>query len=415
MSIKTLLKLGLKVNKEYSDVKFLPVYFRSLVQWNERQKQKYITSGYHSISFKNYVGVIQVKGLIIEILPKADKIATSDKSLWKEALLYMLSVFNNLNIYHSTPAFLKTRNVSLMDFFIRIFIEETFDILHKGLVKKYRHIEKNNTFIKGKIFFKENIKQNLLNKEKCFVRMSTYDYQNIYNGILKTAINILRATFLGNKSTNEQLQNLDIHFEEIKPVAPRTIDWDRITYNRKNSHYKKAVNISRLIIENCNPDIQAGKNDILAFLFDMNKLFETFIAKQCVKASKEETELLVVSQNSKSFWKRQTIRPDLFFKCNNHNIIADTKWKLIQTKPSSDDLKQMYVYNIYWQSCISFLIYPSQSSSEENKIINNFASTELLHNFEHGIVILPINLFKENQINTEIGKDIINVIKTHRK
>lgn len=430
----------LKVGDTYSEVKISQKHFDVLVQWNEKMGGKFLSSGYKSLSFKNYVGVIRVKDISIEILPKADKPAekdsdktaeeiadnfqdkntTTEKSQWRKALIYMLSVVNDLKIDPSTPAFLKTKNISLMDFFIKMFIKETHTIIHKGLLKKYRQIDKNSSFIKGKILFQENIKRNLLNKEKCFVRMSTYDYQNIYNAILKTAITILRSTYFLQKSTYDELNNLNLFLENIKSIAAKKIEWSYLSYNRKNDHYKKALNLARLIIENSTPEIRAGKNEIIAFLFDMNKLFEKFIAKQCLRASKEMTDVKVHSQNKKTFWKSQTIKPDLVFQLNKENRIADTKWKLVKSEPSSEDLRQMYVYNIYWQSCMAFLIYPSQEIGEENFVTDNFKNpTQWLENFQHGVAILPVNIFKEDGINKEngielnknIGRDIIETIE----
>ena len=134
----------LKENEVYDEVEFSSIHFHSLVRWSKRQGKKFLTSGYDSVTFKNYVGVIYVKGLTIEILPKADEIKINDKSSWQRSLLYMMSVANNLNIYHSTPSFLETRDISLMDFFIGVFIKETEGIIRKGLVKKYRQVDRNS-------------------------------------------------------------------------------------------------------------------------------------------------------------------------------------------------------------------------------------------------------------------------------
>ena len=40
-------------------------------------------------------------------------------------------------------------------------------------------------------------------------------------------------------------------------------------------------------------------------------------------------------------------------------MIVDTKWKLIRDgRPSDADLKQMFVYNLFWQTDRSILLYP---------------------------------------------------------
>jgi 5-methylcytosine-specific restriction endonuclease McrBC regulatory subunit McrC len=52
----------------------------------------------------------------------------------------------------------------------------------------------------------------------------------------------------------------------------------------------------------------------------------------------------------------------------NECFIIDTKWKVLDTtnpKPSDDDLKQMYAYNLYWDAKRSMLLYPSSDPVDE--------------------------------------------------
>ena len=51
--------------------------------------------------------------------------------------------------------------------------------------------------------------------------------------------------------------------------------------------------------------------------------------------------------------------------------MIDTKWKLIYSnKPSDDDLKQMFVYNLHWKSKRSMLLYPP--SDQRDNFFGNY-------------------------------------------
>ena len=81
-------------------------------------------------------------------------------------------------------------------------------------------------------------------------------------------------------------------------------------------------------------------------------------------------DLKVSFQNSQRFWEKRTIRPDLVITNtdSSESFIIDTKWKVLDhnnPKPSDDDLKQMYAYNLYWEAKRSMLLYPSSDSSDE--------------------------------------------------
>jgi 5-methylcytosine-specific restriction enzyme subunit McrC len=51
---------------------------------------------------------------------------------------------------------------------------------------------------------------------------------------------------------------------------------------------------------------------------------------------------------------------------NARTLIIDTKWKLPEdNKPSDSDLKQMFMYNEYWQNANAILFYPKDSGELE--------------------------------------------------
>ncbi len=60
-------------------------HFDAMVKFNELHQNKYFTPIHNGICFGSYVGVIQIGGLTIEILPKADNSTSPDANLWQNA------------------------------------------------------------------------------------------------------------------------------------------------------------------------------------------------------------------------------------------------------------------------------------------------------------------------------------------
>jgi 5-methylcytosine-specific restriction enzyme subunit McrC len=145
-----------------------------------------------------------------------------------------------------------------------------------------------------------------------------------------------------------------------------------------------------MILLNFHPDIMQGNENVVAILFDMNKLWEEFVYRR-LKKEEKHFDLKMSAQTSKDFCKpmhlgfSKTVRPDTVITYTlddkTETMILDTKWKILQTlTPSDEDLKQMFVYNLLWKSKRSVLIYPSNnpsSSSGDYKYIRSYLEDNL--------------------------------------
>lgn len=319
----------------------------------------------NGIRFNQYVGVIQVGDLTIEVLPKADKLDNKNTGeiQWKEVLIGMLLAVNNLEAKSQSSSQLKIRKNSILDLYFSIFITEVEYLLHSGLVKKYRKTEGNVTALKGNLLFNKHIQQNLTHKERFFVRYTTYDKEHQIHFILYKTIRLLKKI-----NTNTELHSrigvLLLDFPEMPDLKISEATFDKITFDRKTDPYKKSIGIAKLLLLKYHPDVSKGNNDVLALMFDMNQLWEQFIYITLFKCNKNH-EITVAKQISKNFWKpdngneKSTMKADIVIKNKETYIVLDTKWKNLGGKsPSPEDLRQMYVYHEYYSAKQVALIYP---------------------------------------------------------
>jgi 5-methylcytosine-specific restriction enzyme subunit McrC len=103
-------------------------------------------------------------------------------------------------------------------------------------------------------------------------------------------------------------------------------------------------------------------------------------------------------------------RPDIVLTNKNDQsvFVIDTKWKVISsTEPADNDLKQMYVYNHFWNATTSMLLYPRI----ENQT-NTIGSYQQLPNAEPYHCLLGfVDVLENGRLSQEIGKEIIKKIK----
>ena len=342
---------------------FRKYHFDAMVKFNDLHQNKYFTIGHNGIVFKNYVGVVQVGGLTIEILPKADKKADADKNLWQSVLLNMLKVCKRIQVESVSETQLKKRHHSILDVYFEMYLAEIERLVNKGLIKRYQKSQSNQNALKGKLLFAKNIQQNLVHRERFYCEHQVYDRNHLLHQILYKGLRILK-TFV-NDALKDRLNRLLFEFQEIDNIEISEKHFRKIVFDRKNSDYQKAFDIAKIIILNYSLSLNYGSENLLTLLFDMNALWEEYIFR--ILQKHKTYKMQVFSQESKKFWKNKCIRPDIILKTGEETFVIDTKWKIIETNnPSDEDLKQMFVYNLHWNAEKALLLYPKIEQTDSD-------------------------------------------------
>lgn len=330
--------------------------------YNDTNNNIYFRAIRNGVRFNSYVGVIQIGNIVIEILPKTDKTPRVDKDdivreQWQRVLLSMLKYCKKIKISAASEASLSKRYNSIFDLYFEKYIEEVNQLIHKGLIKKYISVSDNIRKFKGQIQFAQHIQKNVVHKERVFTRHQIYSKEHELNQILLKGLKVLKL-ISSNPYLQDKINRTLLSFPEIKEIEIQKKHFDKIVLNRKNKPYQEALQIAKMIILNYSPDIKGGDENMLALLFDMNKLWEEYVYRMLIRAIEEPTKIHF--QNQQEFWNTKTIKPDIVVKnLNGKDYVIDTKWKMIDPKsPGDDDLKQMYAYNMYWNVDLSMLLYP---------------------------------------------------------
>lgn len=338
-------------------------HFDAMVKFNELHQNKYFTIIHKGIRFGSYVGVIQIGGLTIEILPKADNNENADTNLWQNVLLNMLKVCKKIQVESISETQLKKRYHSILDVYFELYLNEVERLVKKGLIKKYRKNQSNQNALKGKQLFAQNIQQNLVHKERFYCEHQVYDQNHLLHQVFYKGLLILK-TFV-NDSLKDKLNRLLFDFQYFENINIQKKHFDKIIIDRKNHDYQKAIDIAKIIILNYSPSLNYGNENLLTLLFDMNALWEEYIFRILQKHKTDEIE--VSFQNSDKFWENKRIRPDIVLKTKNETFVIDTKWKIIEANnPSDDDLKQMFVYNLHWKAEKTLLLYPKTNQLDSD-------------------------------------------------
>ena len=384
-------------------------HFIALSKLNALHNYQYFDLKHNGVVFKQFVGVIQVDGLTIEILPKVDQYEVENEEIkrkWQSVLIEMLRVTRKLKIQKVGQAKLSKQSIHLLDLYFEWFLNEMQVLIHQGLIKQYYKQTRNVKALKGKLEFAGHIQKNLVHKERFYTTHQVYEKDHLIHQILGQALEIVAAlskgTYLYSKCKTIQLD-----FPEVESIKANENIFTKIPKSRKTAPYETAVSIARLIILNYAPNVSSGSEKMLTLLFDMNKLWEEYVLIRLKQAVVEKEGYSVYGQNATPFWKDITVRPDILLVKGSESFIIDTKWKNIDySKPSTDDLRQMYVYNEYWNSRKSLLLYPSNQSDFKGFV----GFVKILDDDHHQCGLGKISVLKaDGSLDTDIGRKILDL------
>ena len=416
----------------------------------------FISSTYDKnvISVKNYVGLIQLEsGFQIEILPKVDlsglplhrlpkavsplsqqadssptisggasskenddfdfqkinesksKELTEEEKIaeTKKVFLEMLEYFLDF-----TPKKLSTSNIdiqdmSILEIFIKLFVEEVKNLVKQGLKSSYITIEDNVPYFKGKFLVNQHLKHNLCHKERFYMAYDEFNLNRPENRLIKSALSKLRR-ITTNWENSKEIKMLLNDFEMVDESLNYNKDLSKVKIDRNTLSYASIIQWVKVFLFNKSFTNFSGDGKNKALLFNMNELFESYVAKK-VEEIFTPVGWIVSAQDKQHHLfekpKMFQLRPDIVIKKDYKKVILDTKWKVLNNSPrknygiSPSDMYQMYAY--------------SKKYSAENN--NKPSDVWLLYPKNEGFDLSNLNWKKGNGAKEKINefvKEIIN-------
>ena len=384
-----------------SEYKNLCVYLKKNIG------NKSIVYDYNKIKFINYVGIIKINNLIIEILPKIS--LSNDIIKDREILVFMLSKCNKLSVDINELLNSNILNNSLLDILAKVFSKKLLNELQKGLYREYVSKEEALSTIKGKTLISKSIKENTINKNKMNCKYDEFTEDNLFNAILKRAISVILFS-IKNDDVKKELNIINNVLNYISDIyIPNNIILN-YKLNRMNNRFLECFTLAKLILLNSSMDKSLGKENGFSILFEMNYLYEEYIGV-LLKEVFNDTNISINTQEKSRYLLWNTLKerneialkPDIvIYKDNKAKIIIDTKWKsaTIDGKEvyTQGDIYQMYAYITTYEECQQcILLYPK---TNENVKHSEWVLNDDIRNKK--ILIYEINLENYQKTKNEL-------------
>lgn len=323
------------------------------------------------ITVKNYVGIITLNdGTTIEILPKIHSAITDDElgTRTKRVLIDMLKTLRVIPFKSLQTSHINIEKMNILEIFIRMFVDEVFYVVKRGLKCSYEAVEENTTFFKGKMLFSEQIKLNHSHKERSYVEYDAFTANRPENKLLKATLLYLYKRTASSKNRND-IKVLLGAFSNVEASTDFKGDFAKYIPERNMKDYSTSLMWCRVFLMGKSFTSFAGAEVALGLLFPMETLFESYIA--AVLRKKLGGSDFTVSVQDKTHYlfdepgKKFLMKPDIVVKrkADGAVFVLDTKWKILDAGKANygiaqADMYQMFAYQKKYDAEHITLLYP---------------------------------------------------------
>lgn len=327
--------------------------------------------GRNRVKFRQFCGVVQVQQLIqIEILPKVFPHQTPEQQ--RTTLIEMLDTAGDIEGLSAQQAGLAASSHRLLDVFIRHFLKLLELQLQQGLLRDYRDVDDTLDQVRGRIDLIRQQRENLFKPQRLACRFNELVVDIPVNRLLHTTL-LRVASLASSPILRQKIQSMRMRFGGIGVLHKGEHLPCATDLNRMQRRYASLVELARLFIDGQYLDVRAGQKQVYSLLFDMNQLFERFVATK-LRPTVRQMGLRLIEQGPRKYLGedstgkgRLLMRPDisLLNTLNQPVAILDTKWKLLNSDNplaslSSADLYQLSTYASAYRCDRVMLLYPEQ-------------------------------------------------------
>lgn len=322
--------------------------------------------GKYNLESHQYIGVIFLAESKIIIEPKTNIVN----------LTYMLSSVYNLIGWEKTFGECSTIT-EWSNLVVKLFLDLLQQLVSKGLSQNYQEINQNSPLIKGQIDFSTQFTENFANPIQHNCSYSELSFNTLENQLLKLALTKLYQLYQQSEIA-WQLSQLQKYFTNIALPTDANISYSKITFSRLNEHYKLPLALAQMILEESSPLLEGNTHLFPAFLIDMNKLFERYVANRlktyCQENYSHFSHKITVHYQMQYYldnFSEIKIIPDLILsKADEVLAVMDTKYKT-QSSSINADYYQIITYCLVNNSSKGFLVYPTWEQQSKKFYIKN--------------------------------------------
>lgn len=393
---------------------------------NQETEGELLHLGYRYLKATQYVGVIRLDDVTIQILPKVDYDPSGDadaryrsrphqtavQSATKN-LLHMLSYTQGFNIREQDVVAMLEQRDDWFEILTRLLATNLHRLLKQGMEHDYITVEESRGTIRGRWQLARQLKRRPHVRHAFDVAYDEFTPDTLLNRIFRFVVERLLLQ-TRNRRNQRLLRDIQTWLQRAQRLnVVRTAQLEQVHFTRLNERFRPAFNLARLFLENTVFQLQRGTQRTFAFVFDMNRLFEAFVTNflqvhrteilpsvwQDVHFRKQSRgETVYLAERVPAGKPHFRLQPDLLLISprGRHRVIIDTKYKRLRPEQrglgiSRGDAYQMLAYAARFGCHRSLLLYP-QGINTERTLVTLKTRVDEHHRDEKGNFLVAASL-----------------------
>ena len=362
----------------------------------ETREQALLALELDRVKATQFVGILRAGHTTFQILPKIDARGNAEAAPGSEEfqqaitsaqnnLMFMLTYAFDLKAEAQEIANLANQRLDWFELLTRLFAQELHRQVQMGLQHSYVIQEETLPVLRGRWDIGRQVRRN---PQTWFPFETIYDEFSADHPLNRLFRFVTRQLLPQTKDriNHRLLLDLDAWLEGAALLQGNPASLlQPIHFTRLNERFQPAYNLARLFLSGYAPQFSGGQDQVFAFVFDMNVLYERFMARflqrhrqaifppgwQNAQISAQYTATdahLAAWADTGERWLR--LRPDIAFLLPDWSepfLILDTKYKVLDEQRrdlgiNDSDVYQMLAYAERFHCPRIMLLYPQASA-----------------------------------------------------
>ena len=368
------------------------------------------------LAASNYVGIVTTSsGTVLEILPKIDldDEAEGEYDRTREVFLNMLRRWRGPGTDLRSSDIRELSRFPMLEVFVRQFLSRVNDLIRHGLARRYVTVEENLPYLRGRIVFSHQVRENAANQARFYVAHSELTVDRPANRLIRSTLERLvsRVQTPGNR---QALREALIGMADVPAANDVQTDWQRHSVDRSMRHYGAVMDWVGLFLFNQGLGTFSGTHRNLSLLFPMEQVFEDFVTdsfrryQRCYRVRAQGPQCAMASIGDRQAF---VMKPDVSLLSGGKvALVLDAKWKGIDAtrdypkhRISQDDLYQLHAYGAKYGCKAVALVYPRNPVFEQALEYRFFDDLPLL--------AIPFDVARPEEATTQALKALHTVME----